>query len=84
MKDYIVNLFPNLPNEISKHIQDEFEEIQKRHNSQDLQPTEFYCARFGETILRYLEWKGTGNYTDFGSQINRQRIIGETGKKHLS
>lgn len=72
----LTNVLTGIPTEIVDYIEKEFLELQVRFSKRDWGPAELNAARFGEAILRYLEWKDSGgSYTPFDTQLKRQAIV---------
>ncbi len=70
----IDKLLTNIPTEIVKAIEIEFQALDARFSRHDWGPAELNGARFSEAVFRYLEWKQSGNFTAIGIQINRLNI----------
>jgi hypothetical protein len=64
-----------LPVEIVGHIVDEYIHIKEQFFLNKFQPTELDGGRFGESVLRAIEYINIGNYTPFGQKINSEGII---------
>ena len=75
-KDELVKaLSANLPNEIVIIMLDEYEHIKQQFLLRKFQPSELNAGRFGECVMRILEYLNTGNYTPFGTQLRSEQII---------
>jgi hypothetical protein len=64
-----------LPKEILTILLDEYQHIKQQFFLRRFQPAELNAARFSECILRLIDFLDTGNYTDFGKQLDTQKII---------
>lgn len=76
----IATLSPNLPNEILTKLLDEYILIKQQFFLRRFQPSELNAARFGECVLRLLEYLNTGKYTPFGTQVKSEHIINSIQK----
>ena len=68
-------LSPKIPNDILINMLDEYQQIKQQFFLRKFQPSELNAARFGECVLRLLEYLDTGNYTPFGATLGSQQII---------
>lgn len=71
------NALITLPAELAETIEEEYIELVKRFSRNDWGPTQMNGGRFGEAILRYIEFKNTGTYTKIGIQLNRLSIVNQ-------
>jgi hypothetical protein len=67
----------SLPKELSESIEREYVELEYRFARGDWGPSEMNGGRLAETIVRYIEYKNIGSYTQFGTQINRSVILSQ-------
>lgn len=71
----IAALSPKLPNDILTNLLDEYQQIKQQFFLGRFQPSELNAARFGECVVRILEYLHTGSYTPFGTSLQSERII---------
>jgi hypothetical protein len=71
----IAVLSAKMPNDIVTHLLDEYMHIKQQFFLRKFQPSELNAARFGECVLRLLEYLNMGSFTPFGTQIYSERII---------
>lgn len=71
----ITVLSSRLPKEILTNLLNEYQYIKQQFFLRKFQPSELSGARFGECVLRLLEYLNTGNYTPFGTQLRSEHII---------
>lgn len=65
----------NLPQDIVISLLDQYQHIKQQFFLRKFQPSELNAARFGECVLRLIEFIDTGNYTPLGKQLNSEKII---------
>lgn len=63
-------LAKNIPSDILNVLLTEFSHIRQQFFLKKYQPSELNGARFGECVLRLLEYLDTGAYTPFGTQLS--------------
>jgi hypothetical protein len=68
-------LSATLPAEIIQHLLDDYQHIKQQFFLKKFQPSELNAARFGECVLRLVEFVDTGGYTPFGKQLGTDGII---------
>lgn len=71
----IAALSSKIPNDIVTHTLDEYQHIKQQFFLRKFQPSELNGARFGECVLRLLEYADTGTYTPFGTPLKSEQII---------
>src|SRR6266496_6781352 len=75
-KDYLVSILStHIPNDILNNIVNEYLHIKQQFFLRKFGPTELNGARFGEAVLRLLEFLNTGRYTAFGKKLESETII---------
>ncbi len=68
-------LLSALPSELVHFLADEFKKLHERYYLGHWDASQLNGGRFGEIVLRILEYKNSGIYTPIGSQIDRERVI---------
>jgi hypothetical protein len=71
----LASALPQVPDDIANALQTEFAELESRFARTDWAPAELNGARFAEAVLRFLEWRVSGRYTQIGKQLNRKAIL---------
>lgn len=71
----IAALSAKLPSDILTNLLDEYQHIKQQLFLRRFQPSELNAARFGECVVRILEYLNTGSYTPFGTTLQSERII---------
>ncbi len=75
-KDELIKILSaNLPNEIVITMLDEYQHIKQQFLLRKFQPSELNAGRFGECVMRILEYLNTGEHTPFGTQLRSEQII---------
>ena len=72
---FISALSGQMPNEIIEQVLDEYLHIKEQFFLNKFQPTELNGGRFGESVLRAIEYVNSGTFTPFGKKINTEQII---------
>jgi hypothetical protein len=73
----VANALSTIPGELAEALQREMIEVMSRFARRDWSPSELNGGRLAEAVLRYVEWKNTGSYTPFGTQIDRLKICAD-------
>lgn len=64
------------PQILVDHLLTEYIHLKGQFALQRWQPSELNGGRFGECVIRILEYLNTGNFTKFGVQANREKSLG--------
>lgn len=67
--------FKNLPEEIIKKLVNEFQKLHKQYFLNNWDSSQLNGGRFGEAVLRIIEFKSTGSFTPIGTQLPRRQIV---------
>lgn len=65
----------SLPADLVAALQNEFQKLHQQYFLGKWEPTELKGGRFGEAVLRVVEYKDTGAFTPIGVQLNRKQIV---------
>lgn len=65
----------NLPNELVTALQTEFQKLHQQYFLGKWEPAQLNGGRFGEAVLRIVEYKDTNTFTPVGTQLNRKQIV---------
>lgn len=65
----------NLPNDLVITLQTEFQKLHQQYFLGKWGPAQLNGGRFGEVILRIVEYKDTNTFTPVGTQLNRKQIV---------
>lgn len=65
----------NLPNDLVATLQMEFQKLHQQYFLGKWEPAQLNGGRFGEAILRIVEYKNIGTFTPIGTQLNRKQIV---------
>lgn len=68
-------LSEKLPSDIVIHIINEYQHIKQQFFLRKFQQSELNAARFGECVLRLIEFLDTGCYTPLGKSLKTENII---------
>lgn len=71
----ITILSAHIPNQILINMLDEYQHIKQQFFLLKFQPSELNGARFGECVLRLLEYLDSSKYTPFGMSLKSEPII---------
>lgn len=64
----------SVPTPIASALAREYGKLEARYSRRDWSPAELNGGRFAEAVLRYLEWKSTGQYTSMDGRLDRSKI----------
>ena len=64
-----------LPQDVVISMLDQYQHIKQQFFLRKFQPSELNAARFGECVLRLIEFLDTGIYTPLGKQLRTENII---------
>ena len=64
-----------LPQDVVISLLNQYQHIKQQFFLRKFQPSELNAARFGECVLRLIEFLDTGGYTPLGKQLRSENII---------
>lgn len=64
-----------LPQDVVISLLDQYQHIKQQFFLRKFQPSELNAARFGECVLRLIQFLDTGSYTPLGKQLKTENII---------
>lgn len=73
----LVVALSEIPGELAAALSNELAGLMHRFAKRDWGPSKLNGGRLAEAVLRYVELKGTGSYTPFGTQINRSKVCAD-------
>ena len=65
----------NLPNDLVTALQAEFQKLHQQYFLGKWEPAQLNGGRFGEAVLRIVEFKDTNKFTPVGAQLGRKQIV---------
>lgn len=71
----LVQHLKNLPNDLVTTLQTEFQKLHQQYFLGKWEPAQLNGGRFGEAVLRVVEYKDTNKFTSVGTQLNRKQIV---------
>lgn len=71
----ISNLLRALPSELVTNLIEEFKKIHQNYFLGKWDSSQLNGGRFGEAVLRILEFKNTSNFTPIGTEVPRRTIV---------
>lgn len=71
----LVQHLKNLPNDLVTALQTEFQKLHQQYFLGKWEPAQLNGGRFGEAVLRIVEYKNTNKFTPVGTQLNRKQIV---------
>ena len=71
----LATLLSSLPEPLCRELEVEFNKIHRQYFLGHWDNSQLNGGRFGEIVLRVLEYKNTGNITPIGRQLARERIL---------
>ncbi|HEY4489557.1 MAG TPA: hypothetical protein VJA87_03725 [Candidatus Paceibacterota bacterium] len=71
----LVQHLKNLPNDLVTALQTEFQKLHQQYFLGKWEPAQLNGGRFGEAVLRIVEYKDTNKFTPVGTQLNRKQIV---------
>jgi hypothetical protein len=66
---------PPLPRDIVTQLLDEYQHIKQQFFLRKFQPSELNGGRFGECVVRLIQWLDTGAYTPLGTSLGNTETI---------
>lgn len=79
----ISDLLKNLPKELVDSLIDEFRKIHQNYFLGKWDSSQLKGGRFGEAVLRIIEYKDTGNFTAIGIQLPRRNIVNHASQNTI-
>jgi hypothetical protein len=75
-RDRIINaLASRIPTDILRNLVEEYQTLKRRFALRQFQPSELSGGRFGECVVRLVEYLQNGSFTPFGSHIHNSTAI---------
>lgn len=71
----IYTLLQGLPSPLVRNLTVEFQYLHEQYYLGKWQASQLNGGRFGEAVLRIIEYKDIGNFTPLGTQLHRENII---------
>jgi hypothetical protein len=65
----------NLPDDLVTALQTEFQKLHQQYFLGKWEPAQLNGGRFGEAVLRIVEYKDTNTFTPIGTQLSRKQIV---------
>lgn len=65
----------SLPSDLVSALQTEFQKLHQQYFLGKWEPSQLDGGRFAEAILRIVQYKDTGAYTQIGTQLNRLALV---------
>lgn len=72
-----VDILQNLPQELVENLIQEFNNLHKNYFLGKWDSSQLNGGRFGEIVLRILEYKSIGAFTAIGTQVSRLQIVNQ-------
>jgi hypothetical protein len=80
----ISSVSPPLPKDIVARLLDEYQYIKQQFFLRKFQPSELNGGRFGECVVRLIQYLDTGAYTPFGSSLSNTETIFNHAHQNVS